>query len=326
MVSVVIPVYNVAPYIEECLASVGRQTYPDVECVIVDDCGTDGSMSLVSNFIDKYSGTVRFHVVRQLSNSGLSASRNLGMSKSAGDFVFFLDGDDVITDDCLSRLVDVQHQNDADCVVGSYRQVYNNGMKKDYVVRKPHGNLLMASVVEWQATAWNMLLRKRFLKTCNLQFEPGILHEDLLWNFYLLMNKPVMGYSSNITYFYYVRPESIMTSINAAVVSKRFISYQIILQQMENKRLQMQLDKSDATMIESAFFVERTARMMARMMLELGCKKEAYWLFCYARNHVYLPWYYCFLSSGVILGDRCKIFYRLIPERLSFRLFLWLTL
>ena len=321
MVSVIIPVYHVAPYIEACLASVGRQTYPDVECVIVDDCGADDSMLVAERFIDDYRGAVRFVVVRQSQNSGLSSSRNLGMSVAAGDFVFFLDGDDTIAEDCLSQLVSVQRETGADCVVGSYRQVYADGTTRDFVAHKPCQDVLMAGGVEWPAVACNMLLRKRFLEQWNLRFETGILHEDLLWTFNLLIHRPVMAFSSAITYFYLQRSASIMTSNDEEMMRRRLSSYQKILQLMRDRCLRTVSARADGTEVGAAFFVERSARLMASMMLQWGQRDAAYRLFCYAKEEVRVPWHYCFLPSRVRWKDKLKLLYRLLPTRLAFYLF-----
>lgn len=324
LVSVVVPVYNVGSYIEACLASVGRQTYNNVECLVVDDCGADDSMIRVKKFVDSYQGTVSFRIISHRQNAGLSVSRNTGMNFAKGDFIYFLDGDDLISDDCLSVLVREQQQNDADCVVGSYRQISVNGSMKDFVVSKPRHDLLMASVIEWQGIAWNMLVRKRFIRENNLFFEPGILHEDLLWNFFLLTARPVVAFSKTVTYFYNMRSGSIMTQSDETLVNNRFASYQLILDQM-NRCIRRTVNR-DAVWIGAAFFVERTARMMSCIMLEHGRKQEAFMLFHFAKEVVDIPWSYCLQPSKVRWKDRVKLFYRLFPTRLAFNVFSMLTL
>ena len=84
-VSIIIPVYNVAPYIEACLKSVMGQTYTGLmECIVVDDCGTDNSMAIVERVIDEYDGAIHFHIEHHHSNRGLSAARNTGIAKANG--------------------------------------------------------------------------------------------------------------------------------------------------------------------------------------------------------------------------------------------------
>ena len=86
-VSIIVPVYNVAHYIEDCLRSVMRQTYKgSMECLVVDDCGTDDSMSIVERMIAEYDGPIQFKILRHEHNRGLSAARNTGTMQATGDY------------------------------------------------------------------------------------------------------------------------------------------------------------------------------------------------------------------------------------------------
>ena len=95
--SIIIPVYHVAPYIEDCLRSVMRQTYQGaMECLIVDDCGTDDSMAIAERTIATYEGPIVFQVLHHERNRGLSAARNTGTLAAKGDYLYYLDSDDEI--------------------------------------------------------------------------------------------------------------------------------------------------------------------------------------------------------------------------------------
>ena len=94
-VSIVIPVYNVEPYIEECLQSVMRQSYRgEIECILIDDCGTDNSMGIAVQLIEEYNGPIDIKVMHHEHNQGLSAARNTGIDAACGDYIYFLDSDD----------------------------------------------------------------------------------------------------------------------------------------------------------------------------------------------------------------------------------------
>ena len=81
-ISIIVPVYNVAPYIAACLQSVMHQTCQDaLECILVDDCGTDNSMEVVGEMLQSYEGPIGFKVVHHTENRGLSAARNTGMAR-----------------------------------------------------------------------------------------------------------------------------------------------------------------------------------------------------------------------------------------------------
>ena len=100
-VSIIIPIYNVEPYIERCLQSVVSQTYPYFECILIDDCGNDRSMPFAEQFIQNYSGEIHFRILRHENNCGLSSARNTGMKAANGDYIYFMDSDDAITPECI---------------------------------------------------------------------------------------------------------------------------------------------------------------------------------------------------------------------------------
>lgn len=98
--SIIIPVYNVAPYLRECLDSVLAQTFTDWAAICVDDGSTDGSSAILDEYAAKDS---RFRVFHQ-QNAGVGAARNLAMSKATGEWLLFLDADDILLDGALSKL------------------------------------------------------------------------------------------------------------------------------------------------------------------------------------------------------------------------------
>ena len=103
-VSIVIPIYNVSAYIENCLESVRKQIYQDLEVILVDDCGTDNSMEIVQEYLE-YHNFVEVKIIHHTHNRGLSAARNTGLEAATGDYVYFLDSDDALMEDCIFILV-----------------------------------------------------------------------------------------------------------------------------------------------------------------------------------------------------------------------------
>ena len=106
--SIIIPVYNVAPYLRECLDSVLAQTYPDWEAICVDDGSTDASGTILDEYAAK---DTRFKVVRQ-ENAGVSVARNRGMSRATGEIIYFVDSDDFVAENLLEevhRLFEKEH-------------------------------------------------------------------------------------------------------------------------------------------------------------------------------------------------------------------------
>ena len=104
-ISIIVPIYNVEPYIERCLRSVMIQTYSNIECILVDDCTLDNSMKICDCLLGNYIGPIEFKVLHHDHNRGLSAARNTGTDAATGEYIFYLDSDDEITPDSISLMV-----------------------------------------------------------------------------------------------------------------------------------------------------------------------------------------------------------------------------
>lgn len=214
-ISIIVPVYNVAPYIAACLQSVMHQTCQDaLECILVDDCGTDNSMEVVGEMLQSYEGPIGFKVVHHTQNRGLSAARNTGMAEATGDYVYFLDSDDEIAPDCIQCLATPLQQEAFDMVVGECR--IEGGSIPGVALQLPGGTILRGKEIlhayrlqQWYMMSVNKLYRLDFLRHNALQFKEGILHEDELWSFQLACLAQSMTIISAETYIYKLRQGSI---------------------------------------------------------------------------------------------------------------------
>ena len=228
-VSIIIPVYNVAPYIEACLESVMRQTYGgQMECIIVDDCGTDDSIAIAERMIAVYQGHIQFRMLHHERNRGLSAARNTGTKAATGDYIYYLDSDDEIAEDCIEKLMAVALKDpEVEMVQGNGRtdgrwmMEYGRGHTESDCYIKVYPKKYLTSNEEvrtWYyhkkqipVYAWNKLIKRSFLIDHHLLFKEGILYEDLLWLFYFFKYVRSVGLVSGITYLHKRRPGSIMT-------------------------------------------------------------------------------------------------------------------
>ena len=222
-VSIIVPVYNVAPYIEGCLKSVMRQTYQgEMECLLIDDCGTDDSMAIAERMVNTYKGPIRFEVICHEKNRGLSAARNTGINAAKGEYIYFLDSDDEITDDCIEKLTSpVMGDATIEMVMGNYT-IHSDGCKvKRYeqpVVKQQEEMTSLEAVRDYYLNkrgfyvyAWNKLIRKDFLTRNNLWFKEGMLWEDYLWTFFVAKHLSHLYVFPDTTYIYYKRQNSITT-------------------------------------------------------------------------------------------------------------------
>ena len=224
LVSIIIPVYNVAPYIERCLRSVMGQTYSgDMECLLVDDCGSDDSMAIVERMISEYNGPINFLILHHEYNRGLSAARNTGTNASKGDFVFYLDSDDELTADCVEELVKPAIKDKTIEMVMGNRIVrsdyYRIPKRFQYGIKLKEEDIISLDAVrrfyfdrkKLTVNAWNKLIKRNFLIQNQLYFKEGLLWEDVLWTFYVLKYLCHLHVISDVTYIQCKRPCSITT-------------------------------------------------------------------------------------------------------------------
>lgn len=216
-VSIIVPIYNVSAYIERCCESLVKQTYKNIEILFVDDCGADNSISLITDFIS-CNNLSNWQILHHTQNRGLSAARNTGLMAATGDYVYFLDSDDDIADDCIERLVAPLALQQVDVVVGGYNLIEGDTVTPQILPNTllQTNESLMASYAagEWYVMAWNKLCKREFLLNNNLFFKEGLIHEDVLWTFQVACKAQSLYLCDAITYNYYVRGASIMTSMS----------------------------------------------------------------------------------------------------------------
>lgn len=220
-VSIVIPIYNVAPYIDRCLKSVINQTYTgSMECMIVDDCGTDDSIIIVRRLVREYRGPIRFQILQHDHNRGLSAARNTGTDAATGDYIFYLDSDDELPHDCIEKLTrPIQDNPRIEIVVGNYfrfcpesphsPEKWRELNKEDEFNTNKDVRDLFYNENGYPISAWNKLIKKDFLLSNHLYFKEGLLHEDWLWTHHVLKHLSCLHILPDITYLYYKHSQSI---------------------------------------------------------------------------------------------------------------------
>ena len=158
VVSVIVPVYNVEPYLRQCIDSVISQTYTDLEIILIDDGSTDSSGEICDSYSDP-----RIKVYHT-ENHGLSAARNLGIDKASGEYIYFLDSDDWIDDDFIEQAIRLIGHADILCF-NEYEGVYNSLEALIANINNKISNY-----------AWSKLYRKECFTT--VRFPDGRIVED----------------------------------------------------------------------------------------------------------------------------------------------------
>ena len=222
-ISIIIPVYNVEEYITECLQSVMRQTYTGaIECILVDDCGKDNSIAIAEQLIADYKGSIVFHILHHEHNRGLSAARNTGTDAASGDYIYYLDSDDYISDDCLEVLTKPLMDKDYDMIVGNI-EIFGGETALcpvycQYDMEIGGYEYLRESFASRiPITAWNKVYNMQFLRKNRFKFELGILHEDIPFSYLVGKAADRIYVSTKVVYYYRIRSTSIVGDLSSNI-------------------------------------------------------------------------------------------------------------
>lgn len=182
-VSIIIPVYNTAKYLEDCLESASEQTLKDIEIIIVNDDSTDNSEDIIKKFCDKDN---RFNYFKQ-THKGVSSARNKGIELAKGEYIFFLDSDDIVAEDYFEKLYTNARKYNSDLVLTDAAAI---------------GNLNINEITTYCTNAG--FYRTKFLKqNPELRFPSNInLGEDGIFSHIILTKQIKISKALNQWYFY----------------------------------------------------------------------------------------------------------------------------
>lgn len=206
LVSIIIPVYRSKKYIEKCVRSVLDQTYKDLEIIIVDDCGKDGSIDIIKRVMIEYHNMAnRVRFIYHDFNKGCAAARRDGMMEATGDYILQVDSDDYIDPSMVEKMVSKASAEDADMVVSNY--YYTTPNRRTLVeIKKPVDNIDFASKVLLgyvHAGAWNKLMRSSIIKDNSLYPVPGInMGDDMTILLQALFHMDKISYIDDALYYY----------------------------------------------------------------------------------------------------------------------------
>lgn len=212
LISIVVPVYNVEAYIDNCVSSIMSQTYRNIEIILVDDGSTDKSGKMCENFKLK-DGRIR---VVHKKNGGLSDARNKGIDIATGAYIMFVDSDDYMPTYAVEYLYKLLTKSEADISIGRLEMTKNlnskgnieTGTNRLFNNKEAIGQLLYANLFSTSAPA--KLYKMGLFK--EIRFPVGKLHEDLYTIYKVFDRAQKIVYGSNIVYFYYHRTGSITVS------------------------------------------------------------------------------------------------------------------
>lgn len=215
LISVVVPVYNVEPYLRECINSLLEQTISNYEIILVDDGSTDNSGEICDEYASKITAIKAFHKT----NGGLSDARNFGVEHSKGNLITFVDSDDCIRRDYLELLYSPFKNGQCDFSIVEHQEFYENEIPDIYKVstglafeRFSGRDILRYSLIgqKGSLSAWG----KMYLKSDVVEspFPKGELYEDMEVLYNILCKKEHVSFVNEKAYFYRRRKNSIVRS------------------------------------------------------------------------------------------------------------------
>lgn len=207
-ISIIVPVYNVEDYLEECIESIVNQTYKNLEIILVNDGSTDCS----GYICDKYNKKdFRIKVIHK-KNGGLSSARNVGIDFSTGNYLMFVDSDDYIDLDMVEILLKYMEQENADITICNFYREKNKKMEnvliKNYFPFEAIKEIFLQK--NFETSAWGKLFKREVFK--EIYFPEGKIFEDLGTIYKVFDNAKKITYISAQKYFYRFRVDSIMNS------------------------------------------------------------------------------------------------------------------
>ena len=207
-ISVIVPIYKVEKYIDECIRSLICQTYPNLQILLADD----GSPDQCGAICDRYAAEDSRIVVLHLKNGGAAAARNAALRIATGEYVAFVDGDDYLEPDACANLMQTLEATGADVVQSSFRNTYADGAAIPHPVHPPQTysatEYLTRFTEDWTcAIACAKLFRYHVLE--GIFYEEGHLIDDEFFTYRCMMNARKVAYIPVITYNYRQRASSV---------------------------------------------------------------------------------------------------------------------
>lgn len=212
-ISVVVPVYNVEKYLEQCLNSIINQTFKDIEIICINDGSTDGSLEILREYEQKDS---RIRLINK-ENEGISAVRNQGMELAQGEYISFIDSDDWIEENYLEALYTAAKKYDSDIACSNIIRVTGKRHRKKIIYKKEEFTTESdkkneLTKVPINSYVWNKIYKRESLLKSGVKFPVGRVYEDVVWCIKAIYYLNGVVTVPDAVYYYRKNPTSIMST------------------------------------------------------------------------------------------------------------------
>lgn len=220
LISVIVPVYNVEKYLKRCVTSIQKQSYQNLQIILVDDGSTDSCGELCDQ-LAKVDDRIK---VLHKKNGGLSSARNYGLDYADGELIAFVDSDDYIHPKMYEHMIHVMYEKDADMVVCGFQEIYEENKVYESLsfekMREETPNIVENDDIPAQlkirdvqtVVQWNKLYKKNIFE--DLRYPNGRVHEDVFVIHQELWKCKKVAYLTNPYYYYVQRKDSIMHAVS----------------------------------------------------------------------------------------------------------------
>lgn len=222
--SIIVPVYNTAKYLKQCLDSLINQTLEDIEIIIVNDCSLDNSLDIIKSYKDK-----RVKLIEHKENMGIGRSRNDALEKATGEFLGFVDSDDFVDLDMYEKYYNFAKKNKLDIVTGYYKKVFDNRVeyfKNEYFgICNLDTDKNIINLIDYGPC--NKIFKRKLINEYRIHFEERKKFEDVPFVLNAVWYSKRVGHINETYYNYRIRGNSETTTIDKRTEDIFFILNQI---------------------------------------------------------------------------------------------------
>lgn len=236
-VTIGIPVYKAVDYIEKTMESALSQTFASIEYLIVDDCGNDGTIKVVERLQKEHPRGKDIHILYNEQNLRVGKTRNIILDEAQGEYLFFLDSDDILESDAIEKMMRAARQYQAEIVYGSWIRVdkiHHQPMQQNYYPNlqflKPDELAMYAfkNYSSFRISVCNALFDLNMLRLNHMRFIDTIFWEDLAFTYDLVPKVSRAVLLSDITYHYLCRPGSLSQYQDCDLIQKKEIQTNVL--------------------------------------------------------------------------------------------------
>lgn len=271
--SIIVPVYNTANYIERCLDSLVNQSLKDIEIIVINDGSTDNSDEIITDYAKNHTN-IKYLFLDN--NYGLGHARNIGIKTSESKYITFVDSDDWVDLDLYEIMLSVLEKNNTDIAICGIKNEYNNSFMSEirYSYSFPNivdGNILLRLLTKSESNnfyispvVWNKVYKRSIFEDHNLYFINNSYWEDDIFSFILFSVINNASIIPNIYYHYFLRQDSITNTISKKHIDDLIESFRYLKEKMQNDSKYKTEDKYNA-------LFDRCVCSMVKMIINNEC-------------------------------------------------------